>query len=69
MKVVFIRGTVESVVSAFSFIAINVQWQNKTMKTTFDFDFDYMNLLNSMDTHKHRTPEKLSYKKVLFDYL
>ena len=40
-----------------------------SMKTTFDFNFDYIKLLNSMITHKHRDQEKLSIKKPLFDYL
>ena len=34
------------------------------MKTTFDLNFDFIKLLNSMDTHKNGNKEKLSIKKV-----
>ena len=37
-----------------------------------DFRFQFwffIKLLNSMDSHKHRSQEKLSIKKLLFDYL
>ena len=34
-----------------------------TIKTTFGFNLIYIKLLNRMDTHKHRSKEKLSKKK------
>ena len=33
------------------------------MKTTFDFNFNFIMLLNSMDTPKHGNKEKLTFKK------
>ena len=40
-----------------------------TMKTTYEFNFHLIKLLNSMDTQKHGSQENLSMKKFLFDYL
>ena len=35
-----------------------------TIRMTFGFNFDsYQLILNSMDTHQHRSQEKLSIKK------
>ena len=39
-----------------------------TMKTTFDFNFDLYQA-NKQDTRIHGNKEKLSIKKLLFDYL
>ena len=36
----------------------------KIMKTTFDFNFDLYPALNSIDTQKHGSKEKLSIKKI-----
>jgi len=41
-----------------------------TMKTTFDFNFDFYKAVkqHAADTHKHKNKEKM-LKKDLFDYL
>ena len=36
------------------------------MKTTFDLNFDLYQVLNSMDTQKHKNKEKLTIKKASF---
>ena len=37
-----------------------------TLKMTFKFNFDLNQAVNSIDTHKHKSQEKLSIKKVSF---
>ena len=39
------------------------------MKTTFDLNFDFIKLLNSMDTQKNENKENLSIKKASINYL
>jgi len=38
------------------------------MKTTFDFNFDFYPVLNSMNNPKNGNKEKLQNKNVLFNY-
>ena len=46
----------------FQLCTIVVEYMVK-MKTTFDFNFNFIMLLNSMDTPKHGNKEKLTFKK------
>ena len=48
--------------SNFPFYVLSYSDHINTMITTFDFNLIYIKLLNSIETHKHRSQEKLSVK-------
>ena len=58
-----------SLYNAFEYSTVVSDYIN-TMKTTFDFNFDFYKAVkqHAADTHKHKNKEKM-LKKDLFDYL